>query len=689
MSDQIYFAADEIDKKVSYLVQKGENWFNGLKISQHFAKIRTSWEFYHGFYYNSSHTISYGGEIGEYVQVAHNHYRNIADHIIKMITANRPSFQARATNIDVKSQMQVNLANGLLEYYMREKKLERVLRTAVEYAVIMSAGFIKMEWNPMAGDVYDYVQKNIPIEGELPENEQDLEGAKPEQSEPDQIPIFEGDVRFTNLTPYDVVYDVNRSSFLDQDWVLVRTSKNKYDLAAQFPELRDRILSAETKDYVDGQRVSLLFRDDTSDIYVYEFFHKKTPALPQGNYCLFLDSDCVMVDSPLPYRELPVYRISYADILGTPYSYSTMFDLMPIQQELNGISSTIMTNINAHGIPNIISPREAGIKLSHVEGGMNFIEYDATVAQGAKPEALKLLDTAPEVYRYLEKLEQEMETLSAISSVVRGDPQASLKSGSALALIQSQTIQFMSGLQQSYIQLIEDVGTGLINILRDFAHSPRIASIAGVSNKSKLRYFTGDDISLVNRVVVDAGNALAATPAGRLQIASDLIQMGLITSPEQYLSVLNTGRLETLTQSENDELMLVKDENERIISGDMPIMAAMFDKHSLHIREHRAVAADTNLRMDPGLMKRLNDHIQEHLDLAASARPDLMQYLHEPQFAPPQGPPPGPPGNNVQNISQPPVQKEMNPEPKQAKMPQPAQSPNKQPTSMNSVPLSR
>ena len=53
-----------------------------------------------------------------------------------------------------------------------------------------------------------------------------------------------------------------------------------------------------------------------------------------------------------------------------------------------------------------------------------------------------------------------METLSGVNSVARGNPEASLQSGTALAMVQSQALQFMSGLQQSYIQLIEDVGTG-------------------------------------------------------------------------------------------------------------------------------------------------------------------------------------------------------------------------------------
>jgi hypothetical protein len=102
-----------------------------------------------------------------------------------------------------------------------------------------------------------------------------------------------------------------------------------------------------------------------------------------------------------------------------------------------------------------------------------------------------------------------METISGINSVTRGQPEASLKSGNALALVQSMAIQFISGLQQSYVKLIEQVGTQLINNLKDYAKAPRVAAIVGKNNRTELKEFIGDDLQAINRVVVDMGNALS------------------------------------------------------------------------------------------------------------------------------------------------------------------------------------
>ena len=127
MSQNKYFAADESSKTVETLQRRASEWFDTILENNYLEKLKMSWNAYHGAYYNSGHKISFGGEQGELVNLPINHYRNIATHIQNMVSANRPAFQARATNSDSKSEIQTELSNGLLEYYMREKKLERYL----------------------------------------------------------------------------------------------------------------------------------------------------------------------------------------------------------------------------------------------------------------------------------------------------------------------------------------------------------------------------------------------------------------------------------------------------------------------------------------------------------------------------------------------------------------------------------
>jgi hypothetical protein len=132
-----------------------------------------------------------------------------------------------------------------------------------------------------------------------------------------------------------------------------------------------------------------------------------------------------------------------------------MFDLLPLQDAINSLYSTILTNQHAFGVQNIYVPRGADIQLKALEGGLNIIEGNTGAG---KPEPMNFTNTPAEVFKFIEMLEKKMETISGMNSVVRGDPEASIKSGSAMALVQSMALQFISGLQTQYVFAVEDIG---------------------------------------------------------------------------------------------------------------------------------------------------------------------------------------------------------------------------------------
>lgn len=637
-NDGIYFAEKDASDTASVLLNKASIWTNNLEATGYLEKLRSMWSAYHGAYYNTvsnGHQVSFSGEQGELIQLPVNHLRNLASHIITMTTSNRPSMQARAVNNDYKSIAQTKLANGILDYYMREKRLERYLKTAVEHAVVLGAGFIKMEWNATTGEVYDYFDDETTGEPDL------------------NRPIYEGDIEFMNLSPFDVLFDGTKESH-NQDWYLVRTFKNKYDLAAKYPEQAEKIKNLETKSQYQRftMGVSQLVYE-TDDVPVYEFYHKRTDSLPNGRFILFLNDEIILQDIGLPYRVMPLFRISAGEILGSPYAYTPLFDVLPIQEGLNMLYSTILTNQNASGVQNFWTKPGGDLNVTALQGGLNLIE------SMEKPEVLQLCYTPPEVFKFVEMLERVGETLTGVNSVARGNPEASLKTGAALALVQSMALQFMSGLQQSYVALIEDVGTAIIKILQDYASAPRMIAIVGKTNRTELKEFKGEDISSITRVYVDVGNPLGNTIAGRMELAQQMMQYQIVKNPNQIMQVLNTGRLDALTEDVQDELDLIRRENEAITDGEA-VIATMIDDHQQHILEHRKVLQDPELRKDPTLVQRTLAHIQEHITMLQTGDPALLQLIGQQSLAP-QVPPPQQATANPQGPMAPPQEGQTGP----------------------------
>jgi hypothetical protein len=633
MSETQYFAAKEGKETANIVLQKANTWFNGLNSNGYLDQLRTMYAAYYGAYYTdtgNANSITFGGEQGELVQLAVNHLNNLALHMLNMITSVRPTMQARSVNTDYKSMTQTKLANGVLDYYMREKRLETYIKKACEMAIVLGSGYVKLEWNSTSGEVHDF--------------DEDL-----------QTDIYEGDIEVSNLSPFDVIFDVSRED-QKHDWILTRSFKNKYDVAAKFPEYAREIQQLETKSQVNSFYLDSFYGDDTDLIPVYEFYHKRTESMPKGRYLMFVSDTTVLLDSPMPYRNLPIYRIAPSDIMGTPFGYSPLFGILPIQDAVNSLHSTVLTNQSAFGVQSIVVPRGGGVDISELSSGLNMIEADETNGQ-IRP--LNLTQTPKEIFDYIQMLEKSMETISGVNAVARGNPDPNLRSGNALALVQSMTLQFMSGLQQSYVALIEDLGTGLINILKDYATVPRVAAIVGKTNRTYMKEFTGDDLSSINRVIVEVGNALARTTAGRVEMAEQLLQMGLIKTPQQYFSVMNTGNLDVMTEDEQAQLFLVKGENEYLVEG-KPVTALFIDDHQLHINEHGAVLSDPEMRLNPEVIARTLAHIQEHIDLLRGSRQtefgpqanaDYLQIVGQQPLAPLGGSPIGQPP-----MQQPPVQ---------------------------------
>lgn len=610
LSDGVqYFAAKDPKSVASVLSEKSSAWSNSLESNGFMEKLRSCYAAYHGAYYNdtgTAHSISFAGEQGELTNFPVNQWRNIAQHILVMTVSNRPTMECRATNTDYKSLVQTYLANNILEYYMREKKLESYLKKAAEYAVVYGSGYLLMGWDSTRGELVDYIEDT-------------------------KTKIYEGDLTFENLSPFDVMYDATKESG-NHDWVLVRRYKNKYDLAAKYPEYETELKGLETKSENEKFRLGLAtLNDETDDVQVLEFYHQRTESMPDGRYMMICGDAIVLQDVPMPYRTLPVFRIAPSDIHGTPHGYTPMFDLLPLQEALNSLYSTILSNQNAFGVQNVLNPRGTDIAVNQLAGGLNIIDYNPSAG---KPEPLNLTNTPAEVFKFAEIIQQQMELLSGVNSVARGQPEASLKSGTALALVQSMALQFMSGLQQSYVELVESVGTAIIKMLQDFAHTPRIVAIAGKSNRTYMKEFESKDIANIARVVVDIGNPLARTTAGRVQMAEQLLQYQQINA-SQYVSLIHTGNLNSITEDIVHEELLMKAENEALINGELP-KAVFTENHKGHIDHHRSVLFDPELKKDAELVARVQAHIQDHIQLLRTTDPQLLMLLNQQALPSPQ-----------------------------------------------------
>jgi hypothetical protein len=618
--DKEYWGAEDTRKCADAVMDRIDDYYTFCKTSNWFNNWRRLYYVYNPNRYIGGQTVM-SGESNEYRTIKVNQFRNILEHIQTLSITDRPVWQPQSTNSDSLSQKQTIIANAVLDYMMREKRVERHLYDATRFALLFCEGFVSTFWDPVSGE-------KLAIDVDTGESRHD------------------GDLRYMSHEPVDVIRDPNLKHFSQRCWVVVRTYENKYELATKYPEYYDEIVDSElgitnVNHYLAGQ---FMDRSPVTDLVaVYNFFHIKNASVPDGRQMVMLPDGTVLSDTILLYKHIPLHRIVSNNQIGTPMGMSVSMDLLPLQEMLDAHYSTILSVNENFAIPKILLPIGSNIMTDTLSAGFQAISYNPAAG---KPEVMEM-PTAPDgLFKAMLQLQQDMETLSGVNSVSRGNPEASLKSGSALALVQSMAIQFHAPLQQSYIQLLEDVGTATIQILQDYANTPRIIQIAGKRNKGIIQQtYSNHDISGISRVQVQVGNPLSKTVSGRLSIAQDLLANQIITTAQEYLMVLETGQLEPLIQGPTSELLSLASENEMLLDG-QPVPTLFTDNHVLHIQEHSALASDPSVRIDnPQAMQILGQHIMEHIQfLTDPAYQSFRMVMNQPTLPPPQmgmGPPPG------------------------------------------------
>ena len=140
------------------------------------------------------------------------------------------------------------------------------------------------------------------------------------------------------------------------------------------------------------------------NIFVYRLYHKPTPSLPTGRYTVFCDNGVLLSDTfNNPYEGIPIIALIPERRYGTSFGYTTAFDLLPLQDSINFLHSSVLSNQQAFSTQNIIVWKESDVEVEDLAGGLKILKVGAVqdVPNGGAPMPLNLLQTPPEIFNYM------------------------------------------------------------------------------------------------------------------------------------------------------------------------------------------------------------------------------------------------------------------------------------------------
>lgn len=636
-----YFASKEGDELADELAAKFISRRDRINSNGRERRLAKSYRYYYGQQNIGSYSfgdsdIKSAGSQGELKVYSTNHYRNLIRNILAITTSQKPSFDCRAVNTDIETISRARLGNHIVDYYMRDKKIFKKSKSTAEMSLVMASSFMVMNWDTTKG-------ADLGTEPVI-----DEETGEPlvddETGEEVEKVLKEGDIKCTIHSPLDVRFDEGCENWEEVDYCDVRSFENRWDLVSRHANLKEDILGESSVDIDKTKYMGLRSSDEDSDfIAVFTFYHKPTTALPSGRLLKRLSNGTILYDGPYPYGDkFNIFRIAPGEVFGSIEGYTDMFDVLPLQDVINTLDSAMFTNQKAFGVQAVAIAQGSGLSTEDT-GNLSFVKVPAPLSENM-PRPIQLTNTPPELFNNSKRVEGNCEKLSGINSVVRGDPDHNLQSGVALQRVQAMAIQYNSNFQFAWAALLEDVGTFILHLLKNFASTERVIALSGKHNRGAAASFKKEDIRDLDTVQVDLGNPLSRTLAGRLEIADRLLEKGLIKTPHQYTTVMETGNLDPMTEGHDAEVNLVRRENEQLMDG-KGMDALVGDAHLMHIQEHKSLLSDPVIRSNDKLVSIVLAHIQHHVELYKSQDPVWNMVSGEPPFQAPMPPPPpqGPP----------------------------------------------
>lgn len=565
--------------------------------------------------------LVFRGKQGELIEVLVPMAKSIVQQIIDIICKQKLVFKGMADATAQNVIQTARLGSALARQIVREQSVDLKWSMALENEFLTGLGFMYAKWRTDRGGVFG----------------RDSMG---------QV-HFNGEAEISIPTVYDVVFDPNIPNPLDWQWVQVREIMNRWDLIAQFPDLRDALIALPSvrQNTAGAYTTANYAPSDDDNVYIYALYHLASPALDKGRMVIYGDEKTVLVDRENVYGELPLYTSRGKPIPLTSYGDPLFSQLLASQEMLDTTVSAVCTNNAAFAVQNVISPRGAGINVEQILG-MNWFQYTPeSIPGGGKPEALQLTKSAPETFKLMEIMEGYLMKLSNMNAALRGDPPSGA-SGVAIATLTATAMESINASAKSSRAMLQRCMNGAINCYRRFASTPRSIQISGIGNQTKLSEFRGSDLDAMKMVELQEVNPLMQTLAGRIQMAQDMLGSGLITNGRGYFAVIEGAPEEEMYKNELSEEDLVNRENEEMVEG-RPVPALAVDDHPYHILMHKSMLNDPKIRRDQMLAGLILQHIEKHNQLEKGTDPALIAMartgkapdpmLLQPPMAPPVG----------------------------------------------------
>jgi hypothetical protein len=504
-----------------------------------------------------------------------NHLHEMTESHIASIASSRPAISVLPSGSDEYSdKIAAKTAKTVIESIWYDQNIDNLFRRVQRSALICGEGFILIKWDPQAGPKHP-ASKEADRLGIKEVDRRDEEGniLETEHGKRIKLPTDQriGEVCYERLLSWDVFKEPVEYGKVE-DWIMHREYVNIEKLKAQYPKKVGKIKDS-AKDKVFN--LNTLSQENAGErVLVLTLYHRSTPELPNGLIIkmtpdVILEKKDIEFDSLNTRRLLPIISLKDGEIDGLQYGWPlTVFETgKGLQQAINNITSIIIRN---HSItaPKWVMPIGSTSDRS-LGNGPVIIKYDANA--GPAPQLIAPPPLSQELFLFRDKLKEDLQQITGVHGVSRGEPPGSIRAGVALQFLEEQEIKRRTSMIAKYNDFIVEAAVITLAIAGDMYTDDdgRVAKMFGQFNSVRLKKFQKADLTKYYDIHVQRSSALPESKAAKIQLLLEISQQrpNLLTD-EQFLDMIEIPRTERLFNLTTAALDAAESDWEDFIEGE-------------------------------------------------------------------------------------------------------------------------
>lgn len=298
------------------------------------------------------------------LRLTKNHTQNIVKKYVNNIVGHGPGVGFKPKNkLELQDQKAAELHHAVFNCAKQDYDWDAKVDDWADDFVGIGEVAVKIFWDEQAGPIRGYY-----LNEETGEEE----------------PAFEGGFIWEKVYGFNLLRDSEAKDDSEAKYWIIRKMVNRDELAARFPEYKEKITASQDETVVVFDGVKGGYRKSENEVLLKEYYFKPSVQYPKGYY-YFATRDTILDEDELPGGIFPLVFETLDKVQTSPRGRSIVKQIRPYQAEINRAASKIAEHQVTLGDDKIMiqngSKVSSGASLPGIRT-VNFTGMPPTVVQG-------------------------------------------------------------------------------------------------------------------------------------------------------------------------------------------------------------------------------------------------------------------------------------------------------------------